>query len=147
MKPVFLVIALSAVALADTESPSGNRTTPPTINSVSPRGVARGTTVEMTVEGLNLGNVIAHEDAIPELAWSAAGKTIKLFRASDLSEEKTLAGQSDWIYAIEFAPDSKTFAVGRFDGTLSIYDSERFTDQIELNHSNAKQAAPPEVAE
>jgi hypothetical protein len=87
MKPVFLVIALSAVALADTESPSGNRTTPPTINSVSPRGVARQTTVEMTVE------------------------------------------------------------VGRFNGTLSIYDSGKFTGQIELNHSKAKQAAPSEVAE
>ena len=106
--------------------------------------------------GKLLNSLIAHEDAILKLAWSpdgktivssSADKTIKVFRAADLSEMKTLAGQSDWIFAIDFAPDGKTFAVGRFDGSISIYDSEKFTDQIELNHSNAKQAAPSEVAE
>lgn len=49
----------AAVAFAQTEKadhPTGNRTTPPTITSVAPRGMARGTTVEFTVEGLNLAN-------------------------------------------------------------------------------------------
>ena len=35
------------------------RTTPPTLNSVSPQGIARGTTVELTVEGLNLARASA----------------------------------------------------------------------------------------
>ena len=82
--------------------------------------------------GKLLNTLIAHEDAILKLAWSpdgktlvssSADKTIKVFRASDLAEIKTLAGQSDWTYALEFAPDSKTFAAGRFDGTFTIYDT------------------------
>ena len=47
------------LALAATAAAEGNRTTPPTLNSVSPLGVARGTTVEMTVEGLNLAKASA----------------------------------------------------------------------------------------
>src|SRR5882724_434515 len=56
MKRILLFAAISAAAFAQTstEWPTGNRTTPPTINSVTPLGVARGATVEMTVEGLNL---------------------------------------------------------------------------------------------
>jgi WD40 repeat protein len=82
--------------------------------------------------GKLLNTLIAHEDAILKLAWSpdgktlvssSADKTIKEFRASDLAEIKTLGGQSDWTYALEFAPDSKTFAAGRFDGTFTIYDT------------------------
>ena len=47
-------------ALADTgDRPTGNRTTPPTLDAVSPAGIARGTTVELTVEGLNLAKASA----------------------------------------------------------------------------------------
>ncbi len=82
--------------------------------------------------GKLLNTLIAHEDAVLKLAWSPDGKTlvsssadrtIKVFRASDLAEIKTIAGQSDWTYALEFAPDSRTFAAGRFDGTFTIYDT------------------------
>src|SRR4029077_4462423 len=41
------------------EWPTGKRTTPPTIDSVSPLGVPRGATVEMQVEGLNLARTSA----------------------------------------------------------------------------------------
>src|SRR6266581_2294641 len=55
---VFATVAtLSAQRMAD--SPTGNRITPPTINSVSPQGVSRGAAVEMTVEGLNLARASA----------------------------------------------------------------------------------------
>jgi len=40
--------------LAAGDRSTGNRITPPTLNSVQPLGAARGTTIEMTVEGLNL---------------------------------------------------------------------------------------------
>ncbi len=59
MRGVLLFAALGCAVFADTDSPTGNRTTPPTINSIAPRGVARGTTVEMTVEGLNLARARA----------------------------------------------------------------------------------------
>jgi len=56
MKSILLAAAIAATAFAQSAEdwPTGNRTTPPTINSVSPLGVARGATVEMNVEGLNL---------------------------------------------------------------------------------------------
>jgi len=60
MRRSFLFAALFAASLSGEDlSPTGNRTTPPTVNLVAPRGVARGTTVELTVEGLNLANAQA----------------------------------------------------------------------------------------
>ena len=38
---------------------AGNRTTPPILKSVAPLGIARGTTTELTVEGLNLAKASA----------------------------------------------------------------------------------------
>src|SRR5258708_25076956 len=54
----FACIATSIFA-ATTDSPTGARITPPTISAVSPQGVQRGATVEMTIEGLNLAKVSA----------------------------------------------------------------------------------------
>jgi hypothetical protein len=61
MKRILLFASIAAAACAQTatEWPTGNRTTPPTINSVAPLGVARGATVEMSVEGLNLAKTSA----------------------------------------------------------------------------------------
>lgn len=56
---LFAGSAVFAFAQTATEWPTGNRTTPPTINAVSPLGVARGATVEMNVEGLNLARTSA----------------------------------------------------------------------------------------
>jgi roadblock/LC7 domain-containing protein len=79
-------------------------------------------------EGTLLHSLIAHEDAILRLAWSpdgaelvssSADRTVKLFSARDLSELHTFP-ESDWVYGLQFAPNGKTFAIGRFDGSLSI---------------------------
>jgi WD40 repeat protein len=79
--------------------------------------------------GKLLYSLIAHEDAILQLAWSpngkylissSADKGLKLFKADDLSVVKTWP-QPDWVLSLEFAPDSKSFAVGRFDGSYQIY--------------------------
>ncbi|MGH9631051.1 MAG: hypothetical protein ACRD7E_22315 [Bryobacteraceae bacterium] len=60
MKYMPLFAALAAVSFGATaDHPTGNRITPPTISSISPKGIARGTTVELTVEGLNLANTHA----------------------------------------------------------------------------------------
>src|SRR2546423_2727607 len=56
---VFVSIATAIFAQQLADSPTGTRITPPTINSVSPQGVSRGGTVEMTVEGLNLARASA----------------------------------------------------------------------------------------
>lgn len=55
-RSLLFTILFAAILAAEEPHPTGNRTTPPTINVVAPRGIARGTTVEMTVEGLNLAN-------------------------------------------------------------------------------------------
>jgi DNA-binding beta-propeller fold protein YncE len=79
-------------------------------------------------EGTLLHSLIAHEDAILRLAWSpdgtelissSADRTVKVFRSSDLSELHSFP-ESDWVYGLQFAPNGKTFAIGRFDGSLSI---------------------------
>jgi WD40 repeat protein len=78
--------------------------------------------------GTLLHSQIAHEDAILRLAWSpdgaellssSADRTVKVFRAADLSEIQ-LFREPDWVYGLQFAPDGKSFAVGRFDGSLTI---------------------------
>ena len=55
------------------------RTTPPTLNSVSPQGVARGTTVELTVEGLNLARASA-------IYFSEPGVTGRILRVKELPD-------------------------------------------------------------
>jgi len=79
-------------------------------------------------EGTLQHSLMAHEDAILRLAWSpdgkellssSADKTVKLFHAGDLSEIQTIQ-EPDWVYGLQFAPDGKSFAIGRFDGGLTI---------------------------
>jgi hypothetical protein len=71
-----LVILLSTAALL---AAAGNRTTPPTLNSVSPLGISRGTTVEMTVEGLNLARASA-------IFFSQPGITGRILRVKELPD-------------------------------------------------------------
>ena len=79
-------------------------------------------------EGKLVHSLIAHEDAILRLAWSSDGselisssadRTVKVFNAQDLSELQSLP-EPDWVYGLQFAPNGKTFAIGRFDGSLTI---------------------------
>jgi WD40 repeat protein len=79
--------------------------------------------------GSLVNSLIAHEDAILQLAWSpdgkylvssSADKEVKLFKAGDLSVVKTWK-QPDWALSVRFAPDGKSFAVGRFDGSFEVY--------------------------
>ena len=46
---------------------------------------------------------------------------VQAARADDLTEVKTYANQPDWVLSLQFAPDGKTFAAGRFDGSLEFY--------------------------
>ncbi|MFN7936156.1 MAG: hypothetical protein U0R19_22685 [Bryobacteraceae bacterium] len=52
---MLLLFSIAAMLAAQkSDHPTGSRITPPTVRDVSPLGVSRGTTVEMTVEGFNL---------------------------------------------------------------------------------------------
>ena len=70
---------LTATAFAAETLPTGNRTTPPTLNVVTPQGVARGATAELTLEGLNL----AHATAI---YFSEPGVTGRILRVKELPD-------------------------------------------------------------
>ena len=81
-----LIVPFFALALiaASGDHPTGNRTTPPILNSVSPVGIARGTTVEMTVEGLNLANASAIYFSQP----GVTGKIVRIKELPDLPENR-----------------------------------------------------------
>jgi WD40 repeat protein len=77
--------------------------------------------------GTLTNSLIAHEDAILDMAFSpdgdvlvtsAADRTVKIFKTADLTELKAIK-QLDWVMALDVAPDGKTFAAGRFDGALA----------------------------
>jgi hypothetical protein len=72
-------VVLAASSLIAGDSPTGSRITPPTLNSVSPVGVARGTTIEMTVEGLNLAKASA-------IYFSEPGVTGRIVRVKELPD-------------------------------------------------------------
>jgi len=81
MKSILLFATIAAAASAQTAAdwPTGNRTTPPTINSVTPMGVARGATVEMNVEGLNLAKTSA-------VYFSEPGIKARILRIKELPD-------------------------------------------------------------
>jgi hypothetical protein len=79
-----LCVAVSlCAALADSgERPTGNRTTPPTLDTVAPAGIARGTTAELTVEGLNLAKASAIYFSDP----AVTGRILRVKELPDLPD-------------------------------------------------------------
>ena len=77
-----ILTATLAVSAAELDHPSGNRTTPPTLTAVSPIGIARGTTVDLTVEGLNLGKASAIYFSEPGIS----GKILSVKELPDLPD-------------------------------------------------------------
>ena len=99
MKPI-LLLACAALAAAQTagEWPTGNRTTPPTINSVAPLGVARGATVEMTVEGFNLAKTGA-------VFFSEPGITARVLRVKELPDLPDIRlGSNGTLSTVDLGP-------------------------------------------
>lgn len=91
-------IAVTAYAQTATEWPTGNRTTPPTINSVSPMGVARGATVEMNVEGLNLAKTGA-------VYFSEPGIKARILRIKELPDLPDIRlGSAGTLSTVDLGP-------------------------------------------
>src|SRR5260370_20933382 len=96
-----LLIALALaipLAAADLDSPSGHRPTPPTLNSVSPLGIPRGTTTEITVEGLNL----AKSSAIYFSEPGVTGRILRVKELPDLSDVRL--GSNGTLSTIDLGP-------------------------------------------
>ncbi len=80
MQRIVLLAMMGAAAMAQTAPhPTGPRMTPPTLNVVTPVGIARGTTVEMTVEGLNLARASS-------IYFSEPGLTGRIVRVKELPD-------------------------------------------------------------
>ncbi len=100
MKRILFVASITVAALAQnaTEWPTGNRTTPPTINSVSPMGVARGATVEMNVEGLNLAKTST-------VYFSEAGIKARILRIKELPDLPDIRlGSNGTVSTVDLGP-------------------------------------------
>lgn len=105
-------------------------------------------------EGTNalVESLFAHDGPIVRLAISRDGRwlasssedrTIKIWDATRFTQVEKLADQSDWTTALAIAPDNRTLAAGRMDGSLSI---QSFGDRTSTATDTAKPldyAMPP----
>jgi WD40 repeat protein len=81
-------------------------------------------------------SLIADENSLLSLAWSPDGKTIVTsssdrsirFRDAKLNLTGVIDHQPDWVEALDLSPDGKWLAAGRYDGTLSLYDTKTYTE-------------------
>ena len=73
------LFAAATLGADGTVRSTGSRTTPPTLDTVQPLGIARGTTIDMTVEGLNLARASA-------IYFSEAGVTGRILRVKELPD-------------------------------------------------------------
>ena len=100
MKPLLIFSCAAAAFAASTTSdwPTGNRTTPPTINSVSPRGLPRGATTELTVEGLNLAKASA-------VFFSEPGIQARILRIKELPDGPDVRlGSNGGVSTVDVGP-------------------------------------------
>ena len=100
MKAILVLACVAAAFAANTtsDSPTGSRTTPPTINSVSPRGVPRGATTELTVEGLNLAKASA-------VFFSEPGIQARILRIKELPDGPDVRlGSNGGISTVDVGP-------------------------------------------
>jgi Tol biopolymer transport system component len=85
-------------------------------------------------EGTNpiLRSRFAHQGAILKLVYSPDGskilssaedRTVKLFDARSVTEERELDAQPDWTTALSFSSEGRTIFAGRQDGSFAFYDA------------------------
>jgi WD40 repeat protein len=91
----------------------------------------RGWTITDTAS-TPLGNTLAHTAGIIRLVFSPDGtrlatsstdREVKLWSVSDLRELRRLGAQSDWVQSLAFSRDGAELAVGRYDGTVTVFDA------------------------
>ena len=81
-------------------------------------------------EGKQVKNAGGHGDEVfkivqhpkePMLATTSADKTVRLWNAETLAAGKTLAGLTDYVYAVAFSPDGELVAGGGYDGEVPVW--------------------------
>ncbi len=94
-------------------------------------------------EGKQVKNAGGHSDDVfkvvfnpkqPMLATSSADKTVRLWNSDTLAAGKTLAGLSDFVYAVAFSADGNLVAGGSYDGGVVVW---KVTDGSVVKSFNA----------
>lgn len=87
-------------------------------------------------EGHLMESLIADEDSLLALVWSPDGKTIVTssadgainFRNPKLQLIEAIDHQPDWVDALDISSDGRWLAAGRYNGTLSLYDTATYKE-------------------
>lgn len=97
-----------------------------------------------TTEATLRTSVFAHDAPVLRLAVTPDGKTlissgedrvVKLWDLPGLKARAALTGQADWPQGLAVSPDSRGVAVGRFDGSLSVFETASGKPQLALKPS------------
>ena len=64
------------------------------------------------------------------LITSSSDGSIRFRDAVTLDPLGVLNDQSDWVDALAISPDGKWLAAGRYDGTLSLYDTKSYKPML-----------------
>jgi dipeptidyl aminopeptidase/acylaminoacyl peptidase len=76
-------------------------------------------------------STFAHDAPIVRLAVSADGtvlassaedRTVRLWTIESLAPREAIPSQADWVQALAFSRDAKRLALGRYDGSLALWD-------------------------
>jgi hypothetical protein len=57
----------------------------------------------------------------PLIASCSADNTVRMWSASNGSQVRSLAGHTDWVYAVAFSPDGKLVASGAYNGEVRVW--------------------------
>lgn len=102
-----------------------------------------------------VNSAFAHDGPILRLSRSRDGKTlissgedkdVKVWDLATLKPRSALTGQPDWPQGLALNPDGKHLAVGRYDGSISIFDLTTGKEALALRKVPvAAAAAKPEL--
>ena len=103
---IFFLAFSSAGAEAVEGHPTGSRTTPPTIESIAPRGVSQGASHTITVEGYNLRGASAVYFSDP----SIRGRVVGVTNLPDVPEPPRL-GAAGLVSTVDLGPQPPRYRV------------------------------------
>lgn len=49
-----------------------------------------------------------------------------------MEQSRVIPDQSDWVLAMRFSPDGKNLVLGRYDGSISVYETSDFKIVMQL---------------